>query len=293
MAHGTLDLTANLLRGWPLPSDDGDEKHDRGTVLVIAGTSATPGAAVLAGTAALRAGAGRLQIATVEASSASLAAVMPEALVQGLPATREGAPDPMATAELLSGRISSAHAILVGPGLVDVEATGELLTCVLPHVGAETVVVADAVAVRAWPTVGRDLTEAMRGRLAFTPNRDEASALVPDEASDADPADVASAAARERGAAVTVAGHVAAPDGRRWDGGGAVPGLGTSGSGDVLAGLVAGCAARSGDAAQAACWGTYLHVAAGRRLAERVGTIGYLARELPSEIPHLIDAVSP
>ena len=100
-------------------------------------------------------------------------------------------------------------------------------------------------------------------------------------------------ASDEYRAAVTVGGRIAAPDGRRWGGGAMVPGLGTSGSGDVLAGLVAGCAARAGDPAQAACWGTYLHVEAGRSLGRRVRTTGYLARELLGEIPRLLDAVSP
>jgi NAD(P)H-hydrate repair Nnr-like enzyme with NAD(P)H-hydrate dehydratase domain len=56
-------LTPEFLRGWPLPLDPGDDKHDRGTVLVIAGSVRTPGAALLAGLAVLRAGAGRLRSA--------------------------------------------------------------------------------------------------------------------------------------------------------------------------------------------------------------------------------------
>ena len=287
------ELTVELLRGWPLPADAAGDKHDRGTVLVIAGTTRTPGAAVLAGTAALRAGAGRLQIATVETSAASLAAVVPEALVQGLPATSNGAPEPVTSVDLLSARISEAAALLIGPGLEDVDATHELLARALPLVAPETAVVLDAIAVRAWTALGPELTDPLHGRLALTPNRQEALALVPPEWSGADDAQIASVASGEHGAAVTVGGRIAAPDGRRWDGGAMVPGLGTSGSGDVLAGLVAGCAARSRDPAQAACWGTYLHVEAGRSLARRVGSTGYLARELLGEIPRLLDAASP
>jgi ADP-dependent NAD(P)H-hydrate dehydratase len=79
---------------------------------------------------------------------------------------------------------------------------------------------------------------------------------------------------------------VAAHDGRRWRSGAGHPGLGTSGSGDVLAGLVAGVAARTGDAAQAACWGTLAHQLSGQRLGEQCSPLGFLAREL-------IDAVVP
>jgi NAD(P)H-hydrate repair Nnr-like enzyme with NAD(P)H-hydrate dehydratase domain len=66
-------------------------------------------------------------------------------------------------------------------------------------------------------------------------------------------------------------------------------GLATSGSGDTLAGIVAGLLARGADALQAAVWGVYLHGAAGNRLATRIGRVGYLARELSAEVPRLLE----
>jgi NAD(P)H-hydrate repair Nnr-like enzyme with NAD(P)H-hydrate dehydratase domain len=66
------------------------------------------------------------------------------------------------------------------------------------------------------------------------------------------------------------------------------PGLGTSGSGDVLAGAIGGLLARGTQPMQAAAWGTYLHAAAGDRLAARVGRLGFLARELLDELPLLL-----
>jgi NAD(P)H-hydrate repair Nnr-like enzyme with NAD(P)H-hydrate dehydratase domain len=65
-------------------------------------------------------------------------------------------------------------------------------------------------------------------------------------------------------------------------------GLGTSGSGDVLAGAIAGLRARGTSDAQAACWGTHLHAAAADRLASRLGPLGFLARELADELPALM-----
>ncbi|MCA1616077.1 MAG: NAD(P)H-hydrate dehydratase, partial [Acidobacteria bacterium] len=65
-------------------------------------------------------------------------------------------------------------------------------------------------------------------------------------------------------------------------------GLATSGSGDTLAGLVAGLAARGADPVRAAVWGVHIHALAGERLARRVGPLGYLARELPGEFPAVI-----
>ena len=117
--------------------------------------------------------------------------------------------------------------------------------------------------------------------------------MVPRELAKVGDDEMATCAARAYGATVTLSGHVSAADGSRWVADRAVPGLGTSGSGDVLAGLIAGTAARCGDGPQAACWGTYLHVMAGVRLAERLGDVGYLARELTDEVPALMHEAMP
>jgi ADP-dependent NAD(P)H-hydrate dehydratase len=68
-------------------------------------------------------------------------------------------------------------------------------------------------------------------------------------------------------------------------------GLATSGSGDVLAGIIAGLAARGAVPLQAAVWGVYLHARAGEELAKRMGRLGYLARELPAEVPALMSGL--
>ncbi|MER7277185.1 hypothetical protein ABT369_22335 [Dactylosporangium sp. NPDC000244] len=67
-------ITPRVLRDWPLPEPGGD-KHDRGTVLVIGGSRTTPGGVLLAGVAALRAGAGRLQLAVTGSTAAALSTV--------------------------------------------------------------------------------------------------------------------------------------------------------------------------------------------------------------------------
>jgi len=279
-------LTPELLRSWPLPLNVEDDKYDRGTVLVIAGSARTPGAAVLAGLGALRAGAGRVQIASVAAGAGLLGVTVPEALVQELPVSAAGAIDPAAAVDLLDGLVGAADTVLLGPGFDDPEATTMLLEGVLQLVSADALVVLDALALKTLPTEAMGV---LRGRLVFTPNRQEALSLVGDDPSGLMDGELAAAAARRHGAAVTISGHVASPDGRRWRAETAVPGLGTAGSGDVRSGLVAGAAARCSDAAQAAGWGTYLHVGAGARLAERIGAVGYLARELLDEVPRLME----
>ena len=79
--------------------------------------------------------------------------------------------------------------------------------------------------------------------------------------------------------------YIASADGRVWVHEGGSVGLGTSGSGDVLAGVIAGLAARGQRPEQAAVWGVWLHGKAGKTLADRQGLVGFLAREIPGEIP--------
>jgi hydroxyethylthiazole kinase-like uncharacterized protein yjeF len=85
-----------------------------------------------------------------------------------------------------------------------------------------------------------------------------------------------------------VSSHVVTPEGElfRYEGGG--PGLGISGSGDTLAGIVGGLLARGADPLTALLWGVWCHGEAGRRLGKRIGTLGYLAREIPDEVPGVL-----
>jgi NAD(P)H-hydrate repair Nnr-like enzyme with NAD(P)H-hydrate dehydratase domain len=80
-------------------------------------------------------------------------------------------------------------------------------------------------------------------------------------------------------AVVNCYGLVAHPDGRAWRVPGGGGGLGTSGSGDVLAGAIAGFAARGMAPERAAVWGAWTHARAGDRLTEDPG-LGFLARDL-------------
>jgi ADP-dependent NAD(P)H-hydrate dehydratase len=82
---------------------------------------------------------------------------------------------------------------------------------------------------------------------------------------------------------------IVAPDGQafRYKGGGV--GLATSGSGDVLAGIVGGLCARGADPLTAALWGVHLHGEAGRRLSVSVGRVGFLARELLDLVPLIME----
>lgn len=287
VAAAWTDLDAHLLRGWPLPEVAADaDKEDRGRVLVIAGSREIPGAAILAGTAALRAGAGKLVIATAQSVAAHLAVAVPEARVVAVPETAAGS-FALQAVELLEQCVQGADAVLIGPGLMDENGTDDFVARLLPKL-ARVPVILDALAMNAVKP-GRRPTQP----LLLTPHAGEMAHLrgMSKEAVLADPELAVVSAAREWNAVVALKGAatlIATPGGEKWRHDAGHPGLATSGSGDVLAGLIAGMAAQQAPLEQACAWGVVLHALAGRELARRVGPLGYLARELPAEVPRLL-----
>jgi hydroxyethylthiazole kinase-like uncharacterized protein yjeF len=174
--------------------------------------------------------------------------------------------------------------VLIGPGLIDVDETGKLLEAIVAAVDEDTALVVDAYALGA-------LTEResrLRGRSTrpvLTPNQGEAAKLLDRDLGD-DLNEEAAAVAEKFDCVVSLFGHIASPDGGRWRDETGDSGLATSGSGDVLAGLVAGLLGRGTESAQAACWAAHVHAAAGERLAVELGRTSYLAREI-------VDGIAP
>ena len=287
-------LTPASLRDWPLPVPEGD-KSSRGRVLVVGGARTAPGAAMLAGLAALRVGAGVLTLAVGQSVAGPVAAAVPESAVLWLPETPAGSVAG-GSAEVLESALGSIAAILIGPGLDDVAETAELITGVVAAAPDDLPIVLDAYAIGALSRLSRSTLAALRGRLVLTPNHSELERLLaaaqeqPDGAgsdgADSDGADDPQRWLAERYAAVLSSDNqIVTPAGDRWQAPAGHSGLGTSGSGDVLAGALVGLLARGVELPQATCWATYLHAAAGDRLAARVGSLGFLARELLDQLP--------
>lgn len=275
-------VTPALLRAWPLP-DPGAGKESRGRVVVLAGSRTTPGAALLAGEAALRSGAGKLAIATAASVATALAVAVPEARVLDLDEDRDGAITPE-DADRVVAAADEADGLLVGPGFDDPDKAVALLASVVPRLQCPVVV--DALAT-AYLAAEQDGLRHLDGRAVVTANPRELAHLT-----ERDGLDAAHEVARSRGAVVLAGGEekvVAAPDGRVWVVRGGGVGLGVSGSGDVQAGIVAGMLARGAEPAQAAVWGAYLHARSGERLAGEVAPLGYLARELPAAVPAVLN----
>ncbi|GAA5785900.1 NAD(P)H-hydrate dehydratase [Chitiniphilus shinanonensis] len=273
---------AALLR-WPLPMPEPDgDKESRGHVLVVGGSPEMPGAVLLAATAALRAGAGKLSVATGRSVAPLVAATLPESRVLALPETTAGGLA-LEGAALLAPLAPKLDAILIGPGMQDEAAAAAFVRAALPGLPGLPLVL-DACAMAA-----------VRGEMPpcpvlLTPHAGEMAHLtgVAKPTLLADPLSAARVAAACWQAVVALKGavtHIACPDGTAWRHEGGNVGLGVSGSGDVLAGVIAGLLARGAALEQAAAWGVALHARAGEALAARLGPLGYLAREIADEIP--------
>ncbi len=298
-----VNVDAPTLRAWPLPmpSTDGD-KEQRGHVLILGGSREMPGAVILAATAALRAGAGKLTIATGASVAQLVALALPEARVIGLAETGQGGFTSEAVG-MLDPLADKVNAILIGPGMQDEAATAALVRALLPRLcGSDVKVVLDACAMGILLSPDEDDHDGAGAApfrfeqpVILTPHAGEMAHLTGESKEDigAEPDRHAAQAARRWNAVVTLKGArtlVIAPDGARWQHEGGNVGLAISGSGDTLAGIIAGLAARGATLPQAACWGVALHARAGELLAERFGILGYLAREIPNEIPALMES---
>lgn len=286
-----IDVTVEYLRLWKLPEPDSSgDKETRGTVVVIGGMSELPGAVILSGTAALRAGAGKLQMGTARSIATAVGIAVPEAFVFGLREKNEAEIEPR-EASKVAEQARSARSLLIGPGFRECPSTNKFVAALIPQL-TDQMLVLDAGAMH----VLRDdpgILHGRNGNVVLTPHAGEMANMLHMEKDEvvADPLSAARRGARLWQAVVALKGaqtFVVTPQDEVycWQSGGV--GLATSGSGDTLAGVIAGLLARGVPPLQAAVWGVYLHGQAGNVLAERVGPIGFLARELLAEIPHLM-----
>ncbi|WP_420139590.1 NAD(P)H-hydrate dehydratase [Sphingomonas sp.] len=285
-----LDLawrTAN-----PLPRrEDGADKNARGRVFAAGGSRRVPGALALTAQAALRVGAGKVRMGTIEAAAIPLGLVMPEAGVVALPEGADGELGADAAAGI-NEQLESCDAFIFGPGMGGRSDVDRLTRQVIATPRAALTIVLDA-APLACAAGLETLIAAHQGRVVLTPHHGELAYLTGEEerAIGDDPERAARAAADRFGAVVVLKNArtiIAAPDGTMLVHDSDAPGLATGGSGDVLAGVIGGLLARGMAPVAAAGWGVWLHGAAGRAAAEAIGPIGFLARDLLPHLPRLL-----
>ena len=258
-------------------------KGTHGHVLVVAGSRGKTGAALLAGSAALRAGAGLCTVAMPADAAALVEGRVPELMIE-----------PLAGADvqaLLAGKKAAA----VGPGIARDDAA---LARIRALGNSELPLVVDADALNAIAADGALLPR--RGSpTVLTPHPGEAARLLGSSvgAVQEDRVGAARAIADKFGAVCVLKGArtvIAAPDGRLAINPTGNPGMGTAGTGDVLTGVTAAALARiaastgSVDPFVAACAAVYLHGAAGDRAAAARSQTGLVAGDVIDALPHLL-----
>jgi hydroxyethylthiazole kinase-like uncharacterized protein yjeF len=265
---------------YPLPRPEGHKYH-RGHVVVVSGPVKATGAARLAAQAALRAGAGLVTVAAPCAAVPVLAASLTAVMVKQADGTR-------GLAELLADE--RLNAVLLGPGQGVGKSTRDAVATAT-KAGRKVVLDADVLSSFAGDSsaLAKLLKKNPKGLAVITPHEGEFARLFarnPEVLKPESKVERARAAAMLLGAVVLLKGPdtvVAAPDGRAAIAENAPPWLATAGSGDVLAGIVAGLLAQGMAAFEAAAAAVWLHGEAGTEAGP-----GMISEDLEPELRAVI-----
>ncbi len=277
-------LTRDGARRRVPPRPPAGHKGTFGHVLLVAGSAGMVGAAILAGRAALRAGAGLLTLAIPASQAAAAHAGLPEALVVSL-GEESGHIVPAAEADLRSVA-RRATVLAIGPGLSrDEQASATALAAIRSFDGP---MVLDADALHAMARHPESVKE-LAGRAILTPHPGEFGLLSGVAASEADRRRVAVASefATKNGVIVVLKGRPTAiglPDSRVYLNPTGHAGLAKGGSGDVLTGIIAGLVAGGAPLEDAALAGPYVHGFA----ADLFAAHGSERSLLPSDVVDLL-----
>jgi len=272
-------------------------KRSVGTVLVVAGSRAMPGAAALVAGASVHSGAGLTTVAAPESVVPVVVSRIPEVTTIPLPETSEGTLD-LKGLEQIRPRLAEFHAIAIGPGLSRHPAALEAVRALVAEVSVPVVVDADAIAAFA------SNPETLRGRgpTVLTPHAGELARLmgITAEEVDSDRLSATRAAADRTGCTVVLKGPgtvIASAGGETYLNTTGGPWLAQGGTGDVLTGIVASMLAQ--DAKSGGTGGprvvaaaAFLHGLAGDRVASRVRPHPASASMILEALPELLHEVA-
>lgn len=263
------------LKSFPVPKEI-QHKYDRGHVVVSGGGMECTGAACLAATAALRTGAGLVTVAAPADTLAVYAAKLTSVMAK-----------PFSDLDGFSELISDPrkNVILLGPGNGLHHLTREK---VLAALCMQKCCVIDADAITSFFQDASALFRHITSPVVLTPHEGEFKPLFDYNGSRQDRAEKA---AKQSGAVIVLKGHetiIAAPDGRTVINSNAPATLATAGSGDVLAGIIAGLAAQGMELFLASCCGVWLHGE-----AAQLAGIGMISEDLPLTLPKILQRLIP
>jgi NAD(P)H-hydrate epimerase len=287
-----------------------------GHALIVAGSLGKSGAAVMAGYAALRAGAGLVTVATPDVVLPIVASAHPELMTEPLAATPEGAvamrnvmdtpalpgekaeipPEVfdrlMKETKFRYARIEEGKTVVaVGPGLGMQPETQDFVRAIVRHTYRP--VILDADGLNAFAEKADELNRRKTEFLAITPHPGEMARLLSSSTKNVQEERVKTAqdAARRWNAHVILKGAhtiIASPDGQIFINTSGNPGLAKGGSGDVLTGVLAALTAqfKTEDWTRVLALGVYLHGKAAEIATENTDESGLLATEVAAAVPH-------
>lgn len=264
-------------------------KGSFGSVLIAACSKGMEGSGIMASKAALRSGAGIVRLALPESLQKSVSAGVLEIMTKGLEDGGSGIIVEACIPQLLEAAGKSS-ALLIGPGLTDSEDIRAIMHKVVESCTIPVIIDADGLnAIAADPGI----LKKRRSEIVITPHPGELARLCGCSSSDIqqDRLGYAGRFAGEFNVIVVLKGFrtiIAFPDGTAYINPTGNPGMATAGSGDVLAGMIAGFAAQKMKLSDAVLCGVYLHGAAGDRGAEEIGEYGLTAGDIIENIPHTI-----
>lgn len=283
-------LEPGEFRGLPLIRPRDAHKGNFGHALITAGSLGKSGAAVLAGRAALRAGAGLATVATTPEALPIVAAGMPELMTAPLVPTKPGVAKRKSFASAFADLAGGKSVLAMGPGLGTVPETQKWIRSVVAT--TKLPVILDADALNAFAAKPDEWKRRKTSLLAITPHPGEMARLLGVKSADVQSRrlDVArEAAARWRAFVILKGFHtiLAVPDGRVFINTTGNPGMAKGGSGDVLTGILAGLTAEFGTEPweRTLGLGIYLHGLAADVAASRVGEIPLLATDVIEALP--------
>lgn len=288
LRHSGPDEFARLPLVRPADSNKGLYGH----ILVIAGSAGKSGAAVLAGTGALRAGAGLATIATPEMVQSVVASNQPEYMTEPLPTHADGSIAIENLADAAFAKIVKGKTVLaVGPGLGQEPGTQKFIRTLVKEITLPTILDADGL--NAFASNGDELRDRKSQFLAITPHPGEMARLlgVTTKEVQKDRVYVAKESAKRWNAHVLLKGFhtiLASPDGQLFINTTGNPGLAKGGSGDVLTGILAALTGQFGtqDWLRVLALGAWLHGRAADTLIEDADPSGILASDVARALPY-------
>jgi NAD(P)H-hydrate epimerase len=287
-------ITEEWVRQVLPPRPPGAHKGSFGRVLVAAGSINYIGAAYLACSGAVRTGAGLVTLATAKGLHPVLAAKLTEVTHLPLPEDASGIVSRKAASEVLA-QAGSYDVLLMGCGLGQTETVKGFIMDVLDGLKPPPRLVLDADALNTLAGV-KDCWHRLNYDAILTPHPGELSRLtgLSVEEIQKDRTGTARQMAARWGKVIVLKGArtvVAAPDGCCRISATANAGLASAGTGDVLAGVIAGLIAQGLPLFDAAATGVYLHATAGDMVKAELGDAGMTASDLLPVLPRAIKRI--